>query len=81
MKVIGNFEYLGKEEIRGRKDPTKTYYNVVLLQDTDPVKVFVTAEDIHLFKDLQKMDSVQCALDINVGVKTYINILDVKKIK
>ena len=81
MKVVGNFEYLGQEEIRGKKDPTKTYYNVVLLQGADPVKVFVTADDIHLFKDLKKLDSVQCSLDISVGVKTYINVLDVQKIK
>ena len=41
MKVIGNFEFLGIEEIQGKKDPSKVFYNIVLLQDMDCVKVFV----------------------------------------
>ena len=80
MKVIGNFEFLGIEEIQGKKDPSKTFYNVVLLQDMDSIKVFANFEDVIKFEGFKKLDKLQCALDIKVGAKTYINIIDVKKI-
>ncbi len=80
MKLIGNFEFLGIEEIQGKKDPSKTFYNVALLQEMDSIKVFANEDDVVKFKGLKKLDTVQCALDISIGVKTYINILDVKKI-
>ena len=80
MKLVGNFEFLGIEEIQGKKDPSKTFFNVALLQGTDPIKVFVNEDDVDKFKGLKKLDTVQCALDISIGVKTYVNILDVKKI-
>ena len=80
MKLVGNFEFLGIEEIQGKKDPSKTFYNIALLQGTDPIKVFVNEDDVDKFKGLKKLDTIQCTLDISIGVKTYINILDVKKI-
>jgi len=80
MKLVGNFEFLGIEEIQGKKDPTKTFYNIALLQGTDSIKVFVNEDDIDKFKGLKKLEAIQCALDISIGVKTYINILDVKRI-
>ena len=51
MKVIGNFEFLGIEEIQGKKDPSKTFYNIVLLQDMDSIKVFANFEDVIKFED------------------------------
>lgn len=80
MKLIGNFEFLGIEEIQGKKDPSKTFYNIALLQDMNSIKVFANYEDVIKFDGLKKLDKVQCALDINIGAKTYINIIDVKKI-
>ena len=80
MKVIGNFEFLGIEAVQGKKDPSKTFYNIALLQDMDSVKVFAVEEDILKFEGIKKLDKVQCLLDITFGVRTYINILDVKKI-
>lgn len=81
MKLVGNFEFLGVQVIQGRKDVTKTYYNVLLMQDADIVKIFVNDEVIRLFDGVKKMDKVKCMLDINIGrQKTYINVLQVEKI-
>lgn len=81
MKLVGNFEYLGAQKLQGKKDVTKTYYNVMLMQDADVIKIFGNEEIIQLFDGVNKMDKVQCLLDINVGrQRTYINVLQVEKI-
>jgi len=81
MKLKGKFEFIGVQDIQGKKDVTKVYHNAVLMQDSDVVKVFINDVTALLFKDFKKMDVVECELDINVGAdKSYVNIVSVKKL-
>jgi hypothetical protein len=81
MKVVGNFEFVGVQEIQGKKDPTKTFYNVVLMQDNDVVKVFCDEKKKDLFKGINKLDKVQCLLSVNIGSdRSYMGIDDCKKL-
>lgn len=81
MIVKGSFKYVGMESIKGKKDPNETYYSIVLLQDTDVVKVFATKDDLPKLNGLKQMDNIDVELGISVTpTRTYINIKDVKKI-
>lgn len=80
-KLSGQFDFLGVQGIQGKKDPSKTYYNVLLMQDMDVMKIFVNDQKVKLFDGIKKMDKVQCLLDVNFGgEKTYVNVVDCKKI-
>jgi hypothetical protein len=80
MKLKGVFEFLGIEDLQGKKDPTKTFHNVSLLQGTDVVKVFLDDNSLQLFTGLKKMEKIDCELNISIGQKTYVNVIDVKKL-
>ncbi len=81
MKVKGIFDFIGLSEFKGKKDVTKMFYNAVLLQGVDTVKVFLDSDSVKLFTGLKKMDSVDCELDIKIGAdKTYLNVVSVRKV-
>lgn len=78
MQLNGKFEYLGMNVFPGKKDPTKTYYNANLLQGSEVQKIFLSEGQDVLFTGLQKMDEVECELDIKiVGAKTYVSLVSV----
>ncbi len=77
MRGKMNFEYLGMNSFQGRKDPTKTYYSVNLLQGSEVVKVFLGEGQDVLFTRLNKMDEIECELDIRLGEKTYVSVASV----
>lgn len=82
MKLTGQFNYLGIETIQGKKDPTKTFYNLALLQDNDVVKVFLDEDTVKKITDIKpsKMDNLHCELKISIGAKTFVSLESVKKI-
>ncbi len=71
------FEFLGVNTFQGKKDPTKTYYSANLLQGSEVTKVFLSDGQEQLFSGLNKMDEIECDLDIKIGQKTYVSILSV----
>ena len=72
------FEFLGLNSFKGKKDPTKTYYNANLLQGSEVTKVFLEEGQDILFAGLNKMDEIECEISINIrGEKTYIKIISV----
>lgn len=81
MKLTGEFELIGIETIQGKKDTTKVYHNVVLMQGMDVVKVFVNDETVKMFAGVKKMDKVKCDMAISIGSeRSYIGIDNVVKL-
>lgn len=77
MQLNGKFEYLGINKFQGKKDPTKEFYSVNLLQGSEVTKVFLSDGQAVLFEGLEKMDEVECELKINIGMKTYVSVVSV----
>lgn len=79
MILTGKFTYLGTEKFHSRTDSTKIFTSLVLLQGTDVTKVFLQDADIPKIDGLNHMENVECSLDIKVGQKTYISLVEIKK--
>ncbi len=78
MQGTMKFTYLGMDEFNGKKDPTKKYYNVSLLQNSEIAKVFLDQGQEVLFKDLQKFDEVICTVMFKLGQDRYGAKIDYK---
>lgn len=80
MKLTGTFEFIGIENIPGKKDPTKTYHNVALMQGNDVVKVFINDDTVKLFEGVKRMDKISCDLSVSIGSdRSYVGIDTVRK--
>lgn len=79
MLVNANCVYLSSEKKQGIKDPTKTYYNALLMQNTDtlicsvPEAIFNTE-----LSQLNQFESVFCSFDFNPVYKS-MRLVDIKK--
>lgn len=71
MQGIMKFTFLGMDEFIGKKDPTKKYYNVSLLQNSEIAKVFLDQGQEVLFKDLEKFDELECTVMFKLGQDRY----------
>lgn len=71
MQGIMKFTFLGMDEFVGKKDPTKKYYNVSLLQNSEIAKVFLDQGQEVLFKDLDKFDELECTVMFKLGQDRY----------
>lgn len=81
MKLVGKFEFIGIEEIQGKKDPTKVFHNVGLMQGNDVVKVFLNDDKVKLFSGLKRFDLVECELNISIGSeRSFIGVEAVRKV-
>ncbi|MDF2804971.1 MAG: hypothetical protein K0S61_4876 [Anaerocolumna sp.] len=81
MKLTGQFEFIGIENITGKKDPTKTFHNVALMQGVDVVKVFINDDTMKQFDGIKKMDKISCDLTISISSdRSYVGIDAVRKI-
>lgn len=81
MKLTGQFEFIGIDSITGKKDPTKVFHNVALMQGTDVVKVFANDEVIKMFDGIKRMDKVNCDMRISIGSeRSYVGIDAVRKV-
>ncbi len=82
MKLTGKFEFIGVQEIRGKKDTTKTYHNVALMQGNDVVKVFLNDNTVKMFDGIARLEKLECDLTVNVGSeRSYVGIDAVRRIK
>lgn len=75
-------KYLGIEEFKGKKDPSKTYYRVAFLQKTNVTKMFLRDGQLDLFNGIKPMEEMQIRFDINTEGKgtsvSLVSILDNK---
>jgi hypothetical protein len=71
MQGIMKFTFLGIDEFNGKKDPTKKFYNVNLLQGSEIAKVFLESGQEVLFADIQKFDELECVLAFSLGTDKY----------
>lgn len=63
--------YLGIDNFNGKKDPSKTFYNVSLLQGSEIIKIFLESGQEVLFNNLQKFDEVVCVCSWSLGTDKY----------
>lgn len=81
MKLSGNFEFVGIETIQGKKDPSKVYHNIALMQGNDVVKVFANDDTVKKFDGIKRMEKISCDLSVSIGSeRSYIGIDAVRKI-
>lgn len=71
MQGIMKFTYLGMDSFAGKKDPSKTFHNVNLLQGSEIAKVFLESGQEVLFTDVQKFDELECVLAFSLGTDKY----------
>lgn len=71
MQAKMKFTYLGKDEFTGKKDPTKKYYQVSMLQGSEVAKIFLDQGQEVLFNDLEKFDDVLCDVMFKLGQDRY----------
>jgi hypothetical protein len=71
MQGIIKFTYLGIDSFQGKKDPSKTYYNVSLLQGSEIAKVFLDAGQEVLFNGLEKFDEIICTVSWSLATDKY----------
>jgi hypothetical protein len=81
MQLKGDFHYLGIETFHGRQNPNEVYASLALLQGTAVTKIFLEKEQQSEITNLsfKQMDKVSCILDINIGQKTYLKLVEIKK--
>ena len=79
IKVNADFEFFGIEQRPNRKSG-EIYYFICLLQGFDMIKIYANDDVLLLFKDFEKLDKLNCNLEVSINERTYLNILDVKKI-
>lgn len=73
MQFTQQLNFLGMESFVGKKDPSKTFYRVSFLEDTDSFTVFVGEPEILItVGGLKRMDLVECDFTLKIG--QYINL-------
>jgi len=71
MQGILKFTFLGMDEFVGKKDPTKKFYNVSLLQNSEIAKVFLETGQEELFRPLEKFDEIVAVVSWRIGQDKY----------
>ncbi|RHO00465.1 hypothetical protein DW266_10265 [Blautia sp. AM22-22LB] len=80
MLVKGKCVFLNSDKKQGIKDPTKTYYSVLLMQGTETLNCGVSEEIYN--KELPQMnqfESVECGFDFNPTFKS-MRLVDIRKV-
>lgn len=82
MQVKGEFNYLGIETFQGKKNPEETYASLALLQGTSVTKIFLDKEQqaTVTHTGFKSMDKVSCTLEISIGTKTYLKLVEISKV-
>ena len=75
MKVSAEMTFLGTEE--GRTKDNKTYVRAGFLQGINSEIIYLNDDAKPLVKDIKPMTPVRCTLNIQIGERTYVNLLDV----
>lgn len=73
MQAIMKFTYLGIDSFVGKKDPSKTFYNLNLLQGSEVVKIFLETGQETIFEQLQidKFDELEAVVAFSLGTDKY----------
>ena len=81
MKLKGIFSFVGMQDLQGKKDPTKMFHNIVLMQGIDVQKIFVNDDVAKQFAGIKPMDNLECDLSISIGHdRSYIGLDSFRKI-
>lgn len=79
MLVNANCVYLSSDKKQGIKDPTKTYYSVLLMQNTDTLTCSVPEAIFNTeLPQLNQFESVFCSFEFNPTYKS-MRLVDIKK--
>ena len=81
MKFIATCFYQGSESRSGTKDPTKTYYEVSLLDDVDQLKCFTNQELFDkILPGIPRFALCNCTFELNTRFNT-LRLIDIAKVK
>ena len=79
MKVSAEMKYLGSEEGTNREG--KPFFVVGLLQGFASERIFINDDDLKKkLKDVKPYSDCICDLNISIGEKTYVNLVDIRPI-
>lgn len=70
MKMRVEAQYLVREAVQGKKDPTKTYYNATFLQGSETIQISATKEAYDQLADYNQLEPSVLNLDYNATYKT-----------
>ena len=70
MRMTVKANYLAREAIAGKKDPSKTYYNATFIQGSEPIQLSATAEAYAQLADYNQLEETTLNLDYNNTYKT-----------
>lgn len=65
MKLSGEFLFMGVDASKGFKDPTKTNYQIGLIDGLDSVKLWIREADYTALRTLASYSRVQAVFDYN----------------
>jgi hypothetical protein len=71
MQGTMKFTFLGIDEFIGKKDPSKKFYQVSLLQDNEVIKVFLSDGQEVLFANFDKFDELIAVVSFKLGQDKY----------
>ena len=75
MKVSAEMMYLGTES--GTTRDGKTYVRAGLLQGLNSEVIYLNEENQKQVASIKPMTPVICTLNISIGERTYVNLLDI----
>lgn len=75
MKVNAKMKYLGYEE--GTTRDGKPYQRCGLLQGFKAETIYLNNDTFAQVKQLKPMTDVDCELDISIGERTFINLVNI----
>lgn len=70
MKMTVSAQYLVREAVQGKKDPSKTYYNATFLQGSETIQLSATPEAFDQLAGCSQLEEVVLNLDYNNQYKT-----------
>ena len=70
MKMRVEAQYLVREAVQGKKDPSKTYYNATFLQGTETIQISAAKEAYDQLADYNQLELTTLNLDYNTAYKT-----------
>lgn len=78
MKVSAEMMFIGIEEGKTKND--KPYVRAGFLQGINSEIIYLNDEMKFLVKDIKPMTPVRCSLDIQIGERTFVNLLAIDPI-
>lgn len=70
MKIIAEAQFLVREAVQGKKDPSKTYYNATFLQGAETLQISATKEAYDQLETYNQLEVTRLNIDYNSQYKT-----------